>query len=120
MNDCFQERIMEYLQKTEDFALREAPQLFSEILDYTYKSNICGLAIFGTLVLIFSILFTYSILNPYFDKYGSREISNIMTIFFSGLIGFYCFIFVLSCVDDLIKITYAPRYFLIQKFIPKK
>ena len=116
MDEKLIEKFTEYLQRSEDFLIQEAPEIFKETLDYYYISSILGISI-STLIFIFSLFVAiYLYLYPTFDKYELRDFKSTFIPIISCAIVVISFASICSNVDMLIKITYAPRYFLIKTF----
>lgn len=114
MKEEIVEKLLEYVKKTENFALEQLPDVFSQMLKYEKISAWIGIFISIFFIILFISISIYFYKHPNLDSYGCRKVENSMGIwmplFFSPV--FICiFIFAISA---LIKITIAPKYFLIE------
>lgn len=117
MKEQILQKLIDYLQKTEDFMLSECPMVIQEALKYHYISSLVGMISCFFLACLSCYVFYYFYTNPTFDKYESRELSCMMPLFFSGPIAFMSFLGMCVNVDTFIKISVAPKYFLISLFL---
>ncbi len=119
MKDQILEKLLEYLQSTQDFVLKETPEVIQEALKYHYFSNVISLisCCFG--IVILSCVFYYFYTHPNPDKYESRDMLSTMICAMSPMITLFLIVSILHYSDVLIKICYAPKYFLIELFLSK-
>lgn|SRR5574338_702828 len=108
------QKLLIYLENTKDFILAECPDIFQQIIRYEKICAIIGLCVIGSLVLIGSIYFLYAFFN------SKGEIMNkcpfiILPIFLIPAL----LLCSLECINTLIKLNVAPKYFLIEKLIKK-
>jgi|SRR6185369_13823552 len=116
MDERLTQKLLDYLHRSEDFLLTQAPEVFQETLKYYYISNIICLCISIVFLIICTAVFLYVYFNPVLDKYGERTfLSGLALMFLPGMI-LLSFTGAFQAVDTLIKVTYAPRYFLIETF----
>jgi uncharacterized membrane protein YhdT len=106
------QKLLEYLQNTEEFVLDQVPEVIQQVLKYEKISSYLSA---GLMILLLSIAICigfYFWRHPTLDKYGSREFLSFMPIVSCIAIPI---LFVQLCysVDKLVKIYIAPKYFLI-------
>ena len=116
MKEQIIQKLIEYLDQSKDFMLQECPEVIQQALRYHYISNLMG-CIFSFLgIIVYALVCFYFYKNPTRDKYDSRPMHHSF-IFFLSPMFFFMFTFSLfNCCDHLIKITYAPKYYLIHLF----
>jgi len=120
MSEKIIEKLLEYLQGTEDFILEHAPDTIMQIFKYEKISTIYQIAILFILVISLSISGIYFYKNPYLDKYGHRELPSILIPMFCGIGCPILFLQLCIFTDKLIKIYVAPKYFLLQMVLNLK
>lgn len=113
MNNEFTQKLLEYLQRTEDFALEQLPDIFLQALRYHKIS--AWLSIFLMIVVISGLicLMVYFCKYPTLDSYGHRDFVSFYIPFMVPFIALACFVSLCISVDRLIKIYVAPKYYLI-------
>lgn len=120
MQDKLIEKLIEYLENSQDFMLEQMPEIIQQALAYNKVSAMCGTGIM--LGLLVAALFTafYSWKRPALDVDGSR--SSFSAISLIGSIAAIPMIFsgLWINIDKLLKIYIAPKYYLIQLFINMK
>ena len=122
MSEELQNKIVEYLQKTESFIASEAPAFIQEALNfYFYKEliflilSIVGCAVF-LLMMIFWWSKKFANLVEEIDRHAPKEMISLTFSLFTILVSvipvssFFCRLL------GLIQICVAPKLYLIEKF----
>ena len=113
MNEKICEQILEYMKGTGDFILQEMPDVVQQTLKYHYFSSIFTLCV-AIPIFIAAVFFLFFFLfNIKLDKYDNWTSMTFGCIWTSVLISILSFMFTVSAIDNLIKISYAPKYFII-------
>lgn len=120
MNEKITEKLLQYLQSTEDFILEHAPDTIMQIFKYEKISTIYQLALMIVLLFIFSILGIYIYNNPSLDKYGSREAPSFLIPLICTFVSPIFFVQTCFLIDRLVKMYMAPKYFLIEMVLNLK
>jgi hypothetical protein len=120
MKEDIVEKLLEYLQNTQDFVLEQVPQVIQQALRYEKISAYMVAIIMSALLLAAAIIFCYFWKNPSLDVHGCRKISSVMGMYIPGAISAIVFIQLCVSIDRLIEIYIAPKYFLIQLFMNMK
>ena len=113
MKDQILQKLLEYLQNTEDFVLEQVPELVQQALKYEKISSYLNSGLMILLLNIAIYLGYYFWKHPVLDKYGSREFGSILCTLIPCIASLLFFIQLCYSVDTLIKIYIAPKYFLI-------
>jgi hypothetical protein len=113
MNEEITKKLLEYIDKTGDFLLEQAPEVLQQALKYHYYSSLIY-SVFFIIGFLFSISIGYYFyFYPNLDEYGNRDLASILLPPYS-LIGIFATLASLCYeIDKLMKITLAPKYFLI-------
>jgi hypothetical protein len=107
-------QLIEYMEQSKDFILQEAPDIIREMFLYEKISAWCGF-IFCVFCFFSCIsVFIYSWYYPSLDNYGCLKTETFMPRLFSTVLSFLAFIGLISNLDTLIKIYFAPKYFIIK------
>lgn len=118
MKDQILQKLLEYLQNTEDFVLEQVPEIIQQVLRYEIISTYMGAGI-----LLFIIILCIG-LNIYLWKYSEDTIKNTITSSIIYPISSIAlpFLFIQFCclIDKLVKIYIAPKYFLIDLILNMK
>lgn len=120
MKEQVWQQLVEYLQKVEDFASEQLPELILQVLRYE-KIMAITTTVVATLVLILFAFISYTYWkDPKRDQYGMRSgescIGIALPIFLSVIFwGLLC-----TSVTALIKLYVAPKYYLLQLFMNMK
>lgn len=113
-------QLLEYIENTKDFVLEQAPDVLLQALRYEKFSNFLGgLLSFALIVFTLSIAY-YCWKNPALDEYDHRDFLSAMGVFIPLVISPLLFVQLLTCIDKLIKIYVAPKYFLLQLVLKMK
>lgn len=116
MDEKIKEKILNYLENTKDFVLDQAPDIIQQALRYHYINALFGIiTCFFILVILISVSY-YSYSHPKLTQYGSWETSTFVFCFFPFIVCIPIFGAFLCDIDKFIKITTAPKYFLITLF----
>lgn len=117
MQEQIIQKILGYLQATEDFVLENLPEVIQQTLKYekisTLLSAFLMLCLFSGTV---SIAF-YFWKKPTLDKYGFNDMASIMGVIMPLAFAPLFFAQCCSSVDKLVKIYITPKYFLIELFM---
>jgi hypothetical protein len=119
MKDQILEKLLEYLQSTQDFVLKESPEVIQQALRYHYLSNVILLISCCVAIVLLSCVFYYFYTHPNLDKHESRDMLSTIGCAMSPFFIIMLTASFLHYSDNLIKISYAPKYFLIQLFMNK-
>ena len=117
MKEQILEKLVAYLQSTEDFMIAECPEVIQQSLKYHFLSSLIGFILCLFLMLASCYVFFHFYTNPTFDKYGTRELSCVMPMFLGGVFAFLSLVGIMSNADTLIKVCIAPKYFMINLFL---
>src|SRR5271169_3265720 len=113
MNEKLCEQILEYMKGTGDFILKEMPEVILQAIQYHWMSNLIGF-ILSSIFFILGISYLFYILSHIeIDKYGSWSGFTFASCWISTAISILCFGILIGSCDTLIKISYAPKYFII-------
>jgi hypothetical protein len=114
MDKVVVQKIQEYLQNMDDFLIEKAPEVVRQALRYekmsTWAHFVAVSLIIGALLWIVYCCWMY----PKLDKYGSRETECVLGMFIPWAVLPLLLIDSWYCIDRLIKIYTAPKYFLLQ------
>lgn len=116
MDDLIKEKILSYLESTKDFVLDQAPDVIQQALRYHYINSIVGIFVCSFLILTLISIAYYNYSHPKLDEYGSWETITFIFCFIPSMFCLPLFAGLLSDIDKLIKISTAPKYFLITLF----
>lgn len=119
MKEQILQKLIEYLQSTQDFVLQQTPEVIQQALRYHYLSNLIGCIICSFLIIFLIILFYYTYMNPTNDKYDNRDMLSFMICVMSPIFTLISCISLFHYSDNLIKISCAPKYFLLELFMNK-
>ena len=100
----------ELLKSAKDFTIEQAPQVAREVLHYRLASSLLAFAV-GLAVFLCSILFFKHVQNMMKEDNDWAPMHILSCSFLGGSA-----IFVLENLDSIIKISLAPRLFLIEYF----
>jgi small-conductance mechanosensitive channel len=114
------EKILEYLNETQDFVLEQLPQVIQQALRYEKVAAFVLATLMLVLLTLAIFVFYYSLQHPGLDKYGSRSTASVLGMFLPGALSAFLFIQFCVSADRLIKIYLAPKYFLIQLILSMK
>jgi hypothetical protein len=116
MNEEISTKLLEYLQKTSDFALEQMPDIVIQTLKYQKFSIYLNMLTMGFLIILCAGLAYYFYTHPKFDKYGDKTILSTFGVFIPlGLILIFLVDLIIA-TDNVIKINIAPKYYLIELF----
>ena len=119
-HEMIQQKLLEYLENSHDFILDEMPEVIQQALTYERLSALFTAVLMFVLIITACTVFYYCWMNPSLDKYGSRNMSNVMGMVIPGsFMGLFTVTFC-SSFDKLLKIYIAPKYYLIQLFVDIK
>jgi hypothetical protein len=113
MNEKILQKLLDYLQNTEDFVLEEVPEIIQQALKYEKISSHLNA---GLMIILLSLAITIGYhfwKYPTLDKYGSREMGSFLGAFIPLIIAPLFFVQFCYSIDKLVKIYIAPKYFLI-------
>jgi len=120
MQDQIIQKILDYLEQTEDFVLEHLPDVIVQALRYERIISVLG-------VILLSFLFSCAVYvgyhcwtNPRLDKYGSWETISVLGVIIPCSFAPLLLVQLCFAVDKLIKIYVAPKYFLVQLFLSIK
>ena len=119
MKDQILEKLLEYLQNTQDFVLKETPEVIQEALRYHYLSNAISCFVYSVLIISLISIFYYSYTHAILDKYEHRDMLSTMICGMTPIFLIILGISLFHYSDNLIKICCAPKYFLIELFMNK-
>ena len=108
------EKLLDYLQKNEDFALKHIPDVVLQAFRYEKISTYVTASLMIFLILTASAILFFTLIYPSYDKYNHRTLFSFMAPLISGLVLMPLFVQLCICIDTLIKMYVAPKYFLIQ------
>jgi hypothetical protein len=114
MNEKILQKLLDYLQNSEDFALEQIPEIVQEALKYEKVSAYLSIGLMLLLLSIAAYIGYHSWKHPTLDKYGSREIGSFLGVAIPFCTAPMLFIQFCCSVDKLIKMHLAPKYFLIE------
>ena len=117
MKEQIVQTILEYLERTEDFLLEQAPEVILQALRYEQIVSVLGAVLFLLLVLGTVVVGYHFWANPKFDQHGSRDFISSIGVMVPCIVS--PLLAVQLCVfgDKLIKIYFAPKFFLLQLFL---
>ena len=116
MKEEIYHKLLQYLEKTEDFLLEQSPQIMQEALRYHKVSNTLMLIVIFIAFIFLTGFWIYLWKNPEYDKYESYTCFYVMKAWFSIIFVIPLWGIGLSCIDTLLKIYLSPKYFLIGLF----
>jgi hypothetical protein len=114
MDEGISTKLLEYLQRSEQFLLKECPEIIQQAYKYHYISTVYSLILFSVCTLTLVVLFFYFFNNPSFDKYGDWTMLSVLRCTICGFLTIPLFISFIEQSHKMLKIIYAPKYFLIQ------
>ncbi len=119
MEEKIIEKILDYIQKSEDFVLTQSPEIIQQALQFYLISSIVTLlfCIIGIFILLITAYYFY--FHPNFDKYGSRDTLSAMGCFFGFFMNIPLFIQIFVSAERILKIYHCPKYFLINELLRK-
>jgi hypothetical protein len=107
-------KLMDYLQRTEDFALQEIPEVITQALRYEKINGWATASLMMVLILCLSVTAFLFYKFPSLDKYGDRTFLSEWGMFLPLIVVPIFFVQLCMSVDKLIKIYCAPKYYLIE------
>ncbi len=113
MDEKIKEELLKYLQSSKDFILEQSPDVIQQALRYHYFSSLIDTIGFFILLLVCLVISFYNYKYPELTEYGRWESSTSALVFFPGIMAFVFFMSTCSNIEKFIKITIAPKYFLI-------
>ena len=116
MDEEIKQKILSYLEGTKDFVLDQAPDVIQQALRYHYLSSLICSLFFTFLFVLCSVVALYNFANPKLTKYDTWEIQTFLFTFIPSMICLLSLICICTNIDTLIKVTTAPKYFLITLF----
>lgn len=117
MDEEIKKKLLEYMDKTGDFVLEHCPEVMQQALRYHYISSIVTFSLCLFSIIILSFIAYNCFFYPKLDKYGTMELSSLLGCVMPSIFLWMCFIGILTSANTLIKITFAPKYFLLQLII---
>lgn len=114
------QQLIEYLQKVENFASEQLPELIVQILRYEKTMAIASTVVAFLMICLCGRISYHYWKNPKRDAYGSRTEESIIGIWISLSISILFIGLLCSSVTDLIKLYLAPKYYLLQLFLDMK
>lgn len=120
MKDQILEKLLFYLQNTGDFILEQAPDVVQQALRYEKISAYFSSAVLFALLTIALCVGIYNLKNPKLTKYDDWQFQTLISVVIPAmalaplLFGLY------AEIDKIIKLTIAPKYYLIQLFMNLK
>lgn len=120
MNEKILQKLLDYIQNTEDFILEQVPDTIMQMFRYEKISNLLTLGLMLILIslAIFGGLYMYY--HPKLDKYGHREVISVIGPMVCAFFTPFAILQICINVDRLIKIYFAPKYFLINLILKLK
>lgn len=115
-NDVLDE-LLNYLRVSENLNPEQIPEILFQTLKYEKISGIVELSIYGFLMVVTVAIGCFFLLNPTQDGYGNWTTSSFMGALVPSALAFMFFCSILRCIDKLIKINLAPKYFLMDLFM---
>lgn len=112
MNDQIIQKLLDYLNRTEDFLLTQCPELFTEILQYHLYSSLIYMSL-SLLGLIAGVVLIY--MTIHYDWTKNVDFFQCVTGPVGFCIGFLCIIGIFDNLNTFMSIKVSPRYFLISK-----
>jgi hypothetical protein len=86
LKDQVLEKLINYLQNTEDFILEQVPETIYQVLRYEKTAYYISAFLMLTLLIIGLYIGYHFWKHPTLDKYGSREIGSFMGTLIQGLL----------------------------------
>jgi hypothetical protein len=120
MNEKLCDQILEYMKSTGDFVIKEMPEVIQQALTYHWYTNLLGLSIYMSLFTISMGILIYFLTHIELTQFGDWSTFSCGSCLISGMISFVLFMAICCCADNLIKISSAPKYFIISLFTEKK
>ena len=117
MKEQIVQKILEYLERTEDFLLEQAPEVILQALRYEQIVSVLGAVIFLLLVLGAVVVGYHFWKNPKIDQHGSKDIISSMGVMIPCIVSPLLVAQLCIYTDKLIKIYFAPKFFLLQLFL---
>ena len=114
MNDELIEKLMDYLEKGQEFIADQAPDFIQQLLKYQWLSNLCGLIISSSIFLISFSVLMYFVFYPKYDQHNNLTFESMIGRVFGGMATLFFLIPITSCIDVLMKISIAPKMFLFE------
>lgn len=103
-------QLVSVTSSTTNFVSDQAPVVCQEILNYMFWKNAISLICCVIFAILSCCYFYY-----YYKNYDDKHFKIIDLIFIISFIVFIvCFISIFTLTADLIKISFAPRLFLIE------
>lgn len=107
-NEEILKELFEYVKNTEAFVKEQAPLVVQEMIRYGWIDSLCGLGL--------SILFITAIsLALYFYPFPEDAFYKIPAQIVGGYLIFVCVMMGMNMSANLIKITVAPRLYIIDQ-----
>jgi len=117
MQEQIVQKILEYLEQTEDFFLEQAPEVILQALRYEQIISILGAVIFLLLASGTVVVGYHFWVNPKIDQYGSRDFISSMGVMIPCIVSPLLVVQLCISIDKLIKVYFAPKFFLLQLFL---
>lgn len=112
MNEDLAKKILDYLQKTEDFALEHLPDVVLQALRYHTLMNWLFCISMTVLILVSASLAFYFYRYPGFDSSGHRTFPSFFVPFGGAALSIIFFALLCQSIDTLIQMYMAPKYYL--------
>lgn len=108
------EKLLEYMQRSEDFLLEQVPDVLQQALRYQIISNWVGAIVTGLLAIVAVVVACYFWRNPKLDEYGSWTMDTLFFVMVPLLLLLPLAATCYGAIDNLIKLYMAPKYYLVQ------
>lgn len=118
-----EQKIVEYLQKTESLIAEEAPAFVQEAINFYFYKELTYLCVSGLVLLVLVSLFIFSWTEKFkkivyeIDNHAPPEalslICSMFTIVISGFISSICIYHFIAFV----QVCVAPKLYLVEKFM---
>ncbi len=113
VKDQIFQKLLQYLQKTEDFALEQSPEIIKQVLKYEKINSFITACLMVALLTGALSIAWYFWKYPTLEKWGGRDLGSIFGLILPLCISPMFFIQLCYSVDTLIKMYISPKYFLI-------
>lgn len=120
IKDQILQKLLEYMQESKDFLIEQAPDVVQQIFRYhlyTAWVELCICLSIGVLLLSVNL---YIYLYPTLDSHGDRDLLSFFGAYMPMIFAIPLIAMSWACMDKLMKIYLAPKYFIINLIMSMK
>jgi hypothetical protein len=113
-------KLLEYMQRSEDFLLEQSPEVIQQIFTYKKMAYWFDFSLSLAAICLAVFVFVYCFLNPDNDKYSYRSSSSVAGMMFSAMVSIPFIAGLYSSIINLLQIYVSPKYYILQLLLNMK